>query len=361
MEEKAFDYDVALSFAGEDRQIAKDIATRLNGSGVSVFYDNFQEAELWGKNLYEFFASVFSERARYCLMLVSRHYLQKSWTRHERQHAQVRALREGGEYILPLRLDDTELPGLPSTVGYIDLRGSTVSKVTEMLVAKIQASSLVEPSDHVGQIPEVLRHLPNHLLSPLSIRGELWEHDFFSNVLTEEIESARGKNIDLRYGMPSDDLHHLTFGEYFAWVSRRIELACRKVDALSKLCADGFLQAVGEPGREGNPVEMYEVAKRIGAVYHWAVRWAGEFQSLLVPREMERLLKLQAAIPQEIMTAIEQIPKELSDLKRRWLDSSPEERENFGLQVMSIDLVFPNKRKIAKEQAKLRQLYNWQA
>ena len=46
-------YDVALSFAGEDRQYAKELADLLDAGKYSVFYDEYELAKLWGENLYE--------------------------------------------------------------------------------------------------------------------------------------------------------------------------------------------------------------------------------------------------------------------------------------------------------------------
>ena len=37
-------YDVALSFAGEDREYVDRVAAALVRSGVSVFYDHYEEA-----------------------------------------------------------------------------------------------------------------------------------------------------------------------------------------------------------------------------------------------------------------------------------------------------------------------------
>ena len=46
-----YKYDVALSFAGEDRFYVDQVATILKEQGVSVFYDEFEEVDLWGKDL----------------------------------------------------------------------------------------------------------------------------------------------------------------------------------------------------------------------------------------------------------------------------------------------------------------------
>ena len=69
--------------------------------GVSVFYDEYEKADLWGKNLYDHLSDVYRKRARFCLMLLSKHYAAKQWTNHERQAAQARAFSENQEYILP--------------------------------------------------------------------------------------------------------------------------------------------------------------------------------------------------------------------------------------------------------------------
>ena len=130
-------YDVALSFAGEDRQHAKALANLLEAGGYEPFYDENELAQLWGKNLYDYLSSVYKDRARYCVMFLSKHYERKLWTNHERQLAQARAFQENREYILPVRLDDTEIPGIPRTVGYLDLRSMTIEEVYETLDRKL--------------------------------------------------------------------------------------------------------------------------------------------------------------------------------------------------------------------------------
>jgi hypothetical protein len=44
-------YDVALSFAGEDRQYVYEVAELLRSRGVRVSYDEYERANLWGRNL----------------------------------------------------------------------------------------------------------------------------------------------------------------------------------------------------------------------------------------------------------------------------------------------------------------------
>jgi hypothetical protein len=130
-------YDVSLSFAGEDREIAERLANALRTKDVRVFYDAFEKDVLWGKNLYEYLTRIYTEDSRYTVLLLSKHYAEKSWTTLERQSAQARALREGREYILPIRLDDTQIPGLPETVGYVSLSNTTIEQIVDMILRKL--------------------------------------------------------------------------------------------------------------------------------------------------------------------------------------------------------------------------------
>ena len=131
-------FDVAISFAGTEREYAEKLAIHLKESGYSVFYDDFFPEFLWGKNLVDTFDEIYRKRARYCVILISKDYKERAWTNHERQSAQARALIEKGkEYILPIKVDETELDGMPPTIGYIPL-DKGMDKISELLIKKLQ-------------------------------------------------------------------------------------------------------------------------------------------------------------------------------------------------------------------------------
>lgn len=130
-------YDVVISFAGEDRDIAKALAAALTLRGLTVFYDEYASAELWGKDLYSHLTTVYRDEAKYCLMVISESYSEKQWTNHERRAAQARAISENREYILPLRLDDASVEGVLDTTSYVDYRATSDEQVVEMLVEKV--------------------------------------------------------------------------------------------------------------------------------------------------------------------------------------------------------------------------------
>lgn len=137
LELKNYDYDIALSFAGENRDYVEEVAQTLKIYGVRVFYDKFEEHTLWGKNLIDYLQEIYKNKAKYTVMFISEHYAKKAWTTHERKSMQERAYRESEEYILPARFDNTEIPGLYSTVSYIDLNFKTPYEFTKVILQKI--------------------------------------------------------------------------------------------------------------------------------------------------------------------------------------------------------------------------------
>jgi hypothetical protein len=131
-------YDVALSFAGEDREYVEDVADHLRKAGVNVFYDKFATVQLWGRNLADHLSEIYGKRSRFVVMFISKYYPKKGWPMHERQSAQARAIRESKVILLPARFDDTDIPGLPSSTGYIDLRNTSAAELADLIKQKLE-------------------------------------------------------------------------------------------------------------------------------------------------------------------------------------------------------------------------------
>jgi hypothetical protein len=131
-------FDVAISFAGSERSLAEQLANILQAAGVIVFYDSFYPEQLWGKNLTAFLDEIYRKRAKFCVVFISKEYKERRWTSHELRSAQARALEaKGDDYILPIRVDDTDLDGLPSNIGYLSIELG-VGKIAELLIAKLR-------------------------------------------------------------------------------------------------------------------------------------------------------------------------------------------------------------------------------
>jgi GTP-binding protein EngB required for normal cell division len=162
--QQQFSYDFALSYASEQREEALELAGLLEKSGVSVFYDQFEQAHLLGKDAAEYLTEVYYRRARFCVMLASRAYANKLWPTHERRTAISRSLTQRSEYILPITFDDADLPGLPP--GIIRLPWVGAEAVAAVLLEKLSihrqessghdSSALAPPSLSVQSVIQTL-------------------------------------------------------------------------------------------------------------------------------------------------------------------------------------------------------------
>ncbi|MGA9754870.1 MAG: TIR domain-containing protein [Desulfobaccales bacterium] len=164
-EEKQF--EVALSFAGEGRQYVEEVASNLRKMGIKVFYDKYEIVTLLGKNLYDHLQDVYQNKARYTVMFISKHYAEKVWTNHERKSAQAKAFVSNQECILPARFDDTEIPGLLPTVGYINASDYSPKELANLIKEKIG------PIRRVEFFPEE----PDVLFTELKIKSKKYKNE----------------------------------------------------------------------------------------------------------------------------------------------------------------------------------------
>lgn len=137
-ENSVYKYDVALSFAGEDRKVVEEIATELKKNDISVFYDNFQKADLWGKKLSQYFKETYGENTRFVIVFISEHYSLKDWTDFELTIAREEAKNRKSEFILPIRIDNTNIVGLHNDVGHLDLNKEDVGSIVETIIEKLK-------------------------------------------------------------------------------------------------------------------------------------------------------------------------------------------------------------------------------
>ena len=164
------DFDVGLSFAGEDREYVEEVASILRKMEIRVFYDKYEEVSLWGKDLYTHLREIYFERVEYVVMFLSSNFKDKLWTNHERESAQARAFTEKKEYILPARFDETQIPGILPTIGYIDLNNYSPAEFAEIIKQKIG------PIQRQQFFPDE----PDKLYDYFECEDDLFEEEIFS-------------------------------------------------------------------------------------------------------------------------------------------------------------------------------------
>lgn len=132
-------YDVAISYAGEDEIVARELAEKMAIVGVKTFFAPYHKAQLWGKSLSDVLKTTYGEKATYVLVLVSKHYAVKDFTNFEFTIARDEARKRKEEFILPVRLDVTPLIGLHPDVYYLDYHGMGAERIAQLVREKLHA------------------------------------------------------------------------------------------------------------------------------------------------------------------------------------------------------------------------------
>ena len=133
------EYDFAISFAGENRELAREIAEQLGILDAHVFYDEHFEVNFLGGVWSAQFERIFGRDSRLVVCLLDNHYRQKIWPTFERECFLPR-VSEGD--VVPIFLDDTTFVGIPKDIiGVPFKRGENLqeekARVTDEIAFKL--------------------------------------------------------------------------------------------------------------------------------------------------------------------------------------------------------------------------------
>lgn len=108
-----FEYDFAISFAGEHRSLAREISTQLGAMDCRVFFDENFESNFLGGAWSEKFEAIFGKEARLVVCLLDANYRSKIWPTFERECFLPR-IKE--KEVIPVFLDETAFVGIPQDI-----------------------------------------------------------------------------------------------------------------------------------------------------------------------------------------------------------------------------------------------------
>ena len=127
---------VFLSYANLDREVVRQVASGLDAHGIRVWFD---EAKLkpgvrWISEIERAL-----DRADFILFFISASSVHRSWPQRELQIAMHRQISgEGGAVILPILLEEAEVPPLLRDIQWVDLRDRNVDRAIPQLVDVIR-------------------------------------------------------------------------------------------------------------------------------------------------------------------------------------------------------------------------------
>lgn len=116
-----FTYDFAISYAGEDKEIADGIYNSLKEKyqDFNIFYAAKDRNKLVGTDGEEFFENLFNT-AKQVVVVLSESYKKKEWTRYEWD---IIKERNKENRCIPIKVDNVKILGLPSNFIYLKFNG----------------------------------------------------------------------------------------------------------------------------------------------------------------------------------------------------------------------------------------------
>lgn len=260
-------WEVALSFAGEQREYVAEVAKHLKEGGVPCFYDEDNLVALWGEDLAEIFDRIYRLDSEFAVIFISKEYVAKEWTRHERRSALARALSERSAYILPARFDDTDVPGLQPTVHFLPLADVSPAELAATIVEKVN-----------------LRRAERGL-SPAEDRGPGWEYLLLTDELEVGYDSLRSLRLDVEAGFSRPSGVRLESGHAVAAaISQWSDDAVTWSGNIGRLLAGPTLEAaLGAPGEPGDAERIVHLASALTRTYEGLLNWAQEVRGASAP------------------------------------------------------------------------------
>lgn len=201
-----YKYEVALSFASEQRDYVERVADQLSLLGVRYFYDNHEKVNLWGKNLLKYLEEVYFKKSRYCVMFISKEYKDKYWTKYESESIEERIFYQNNEedfqqYILPVRFDDTKIPGIRNSWGFISAQEILPAELGKMIYAKVRGEEYHSQTNRrMLDLNEIYLDLTSRL-----------PRDYISKTIRKSVSQQKTDAIllfDNSYDIQSEFMHY---------------------------------------------------------------------------------------------------------------------------------------------------------
>ena len=126
-------YDIAVSYAGQDIEYARLLVRMFSKADLSVFFAPHHQAMFAGDFLPDELQTIYRYQSRRCVIVLSEHYNRSKYTNWERKAALDRKL-EDEDYVILIKLDESELKGWLSGDQYFDAQIMSLEEIANAII-----------------------------------------------------------------------------------------------------------------------------------------------------------------------------------------------------------------------------------
>lgn len=134
------EYDVGISFASEQFEIAERLYEALTRKGIKVFWSEKENEKFVGGSLFDKIVEIYEEKCRYIVPIISNEYIKKDYTRQELSIAKER-VNSGDNCLIPIYTVGNRNRIKTGTLFYFDLSKETEFEIASRIYRFLKNSS----------------------------------------------------------------------------------------------------------------------------------------------------------------------------------------------------------------------------
>jgi len=133
-------FKVALSFPGSKRKFVRKVAEELVGKlgKEKILYDDYLKSQLARPNLNLYLGDLYREHSDLVVAFVSADYQKRKWCMLEWRQMQAILFNMEDVRLMYFRFDNTQLPGLLPTDGYIEIGKQTPKEIANFILQRVE-------------------------------------------------------------------------------------------------------------------------------------------------------------------------------------------------------------------------------
>lgn len=136
-----------------------------------------------------------------------------------------------------------------------------------------------------------------------------WEYLYFSDLLTDEVESSRSQQQEPESGT---DLLNLDAGECLAWLSGQMAPLASIPKKITSMLNEILPIALGPKGSSGDPDEIKFVVSQLGDAYRAALQWPFEWRSVRTDSRWAAVLREGSLLTSNMLAEFEEFAARLA-------------------------------------------------
>lgn len=137
-------FDIAVSFADEQRRYVEHTVVAARNLGLKVFYDKDALFDWWGLNFIVEQRKIYSGSTLFVVPFISKEYLERPFPMDEFAAAMIKAVRLRHPYVLPIVVGDVDIPAelLHPHIGFLRAEDHTPEELATRMKVKVDEAKL---------------------------------------------------------------------------------------------------------------------------------------------------------------------------------------------------------------------------